>query len=211
MSTKSLFSAFFGGLDILYYLQYPHIQNDSEDSIPKVNAISILLSKLKNNNVIDSSLVQSKTWIKLKQKELYALGALLRGNKDALHYFNSMDGASTLSKFYHAVASGGGDNTHLKDTAVAKLLNRVMILGQDLSIDMEEKDEYSQAYRDEGWCNMPLTILSHSARNIQRQALENMIQLAPHCSFDKEEIGKINLVDDPEIKDLFKKVFDAIV
>ena len=197
--------------DLSDYLQYPLLENQSENSMSSLNVISILLSRLKNSHSIDSSLVQSKSWIKLKQKEMYALGALLRGNKDALHHFNFMDGASALSQFYHAVASSGQDSAHLKDMSVAKLLNRVMILGQDLSIDMGEKNEYSKLYTDEGWCNMPMTILSNTSRIIQRQALENMIQLAPHCNFDKEELGKIHLASDPEIKDLFKKVFDAMV
>ena len=176
-----------------------------------INVISILLSKLQTaneSNIIASSLVHSKPWLQMKQKEIYALGALLRGNKDAVEYFNSVDGATTLSQFFHSIIASSVDESILNDNAGSKLLLRIMMLGIDLMTELEERTESIISLTNEHWCQMPTKMVANTALNVQRQAIDGMVILAPHCEYIEQKIiaSLLEKVDDPDIKELLMKI-----
>jgi len=194
-----------------------------------VTVISLLLSKLRLNEsvegqggggIIDSSLLESKEWLKLKQKEMYALGALLRGNKEAIYYFNHINGPSIISDFFHAMVpnSSDSDSSILNDNVGVKLLNRIMMLGVDLIADVlpyesELTEELGNKkalllpnLTNEHWCSMPLKILPNPTVHMQRKVLEGMVAMAPHCNFDAKQIETIQISDDEEVQTLLKNV-----
>jgi hypothetical protein len=209
-------------------------------STSAVNVLSILLSKLRKTiHTNDHNLHESKPWLKMKQKDLYALGALLRGNKEAISYFNSNNGPSTLSDFFHGIINnsngnnGSDDNLVLKDMTVVRLLLRIMMLGVDLvtesammvvesgSASSSSSTTTSHAgnmakdllssLTNEKWCSMPIKILSNTSPNVQRQALEAITHLASHCNYDSEHINAIEFTNDPDVQDLLKNVYAKVL
>merc|ERR1712038_190366 len=202
------------GLEDLSDLVYQSV--DKEEISDGVSVISILLNRLEAVTAISSDpwVVESPSWLKMKQKDLYALGALLRGNKDAIHYFNYIDGPSTLSDVFHKLTSTSG-NSILSNAVGVKLLSRIMILGVDLLADLSSMQNDAggnfdksilEALTTQEWCSMPIITLSTQSTNIQRQTVEAMAQMSSHCDFAKD-ITKIDaIIEDPEIKDLLKSV-----
>ncbi len=171
-------------------------------SSSNVNVISILLSKLetidsKNTNIN----YLSPQWFKLKQKELYALGSLLRGNKYATYYFDVMDGPSIVGNFFHTLVmkskNGNDDDGVVVNNANGvKMLSKVMMLGVDLLKDASvSSDDVVVSSPEEGeeetsinanlnhaiisklsnntWCNMPWVLLQQRKSSNQ---LSTMVQ-----------------------------------
>lgn len=199
--------------DMSDFLQFPVWNNATEPSSTQVNAISILLSKLAVNgdNMIDSTLVASKPWLKLKQKELYAIGALLRGNDEAIHYFHSLDGFAILSRFFHGIILGSENNSALTDGNVVKLLIRIFVLGVDLITESKDDNEIlSSLLTDESWCSMPLKLMHGSSASIQRQVLEGMLGIKSRCNFQKDDVSTIEFADDPDIRDFIDRIYENV-
>jgi nucleotide exchange factor SIL1 len=210
-------------LEDLSHLLHHHDSTNDENLEKKdnnVNVISILLSKFatdKNMLIKKSSLTESltSTWLKMKQKEMYALGALLRGNKDAALYFHSVDGPEILSIFFNDIIVSTSSSIW-DNTAGVKLLLRIMMLGVDLIVELGSQNgnnELLSSLTDDAWCFMPMKLLMNSeTTNVRRQALEGMVDMLPHCSFDQDSLVKMmkNNVDDTEINDLFSRVIGKI-
>ncbi len=196
--------------------------DDLEKKDTNVNVISILLSKYATdkNMLIKSSITESltPTWLKMKQKEIYALGALLRGNKDAIIYFHSMNGPQILSLFFNDIIVSNQSAIWDNKDGV-KLLLKIMMLGVDLIAELGSQNENGDllsSLTDDIWCSMPMKILMNSAtttRIIQRQALEGMSDMIPHCSFDQDtlvQMMKTINVDDTEMNGLFNGIIEKI-
>jgi len=189
-----------------------------------VNAITILLSKIsvdEQSNPVhdysnDLSSLESKLWFQKKQKELYALGALLRGNFNAIHYFGSVNGPLMLSNLFHSFMTPNHDDVQLssdilQNNFAMKVLTRIMSLGGDLVADLSAISADSDINNDndieivtkqllsllssQDWCSIPKTLMLNGSIHTQTKAHETMVHMAPYCSFEGIYIEDVDPFD----------------
>ena len=142
-------------------------------------ALDLLLQQFHNEN--DDGLL--KPVLQKRQKMLYAIGSLLRGNRVAQEHFLGLDGPSILTKHlpeYCQDPSGG-----------VKLAKKVLALVDDVVSDVTrqeqpEKDLLSRgimdAFATEGVCHAALGCLDSDAA--KETALRTIHTLSPHCQWE---------------------------
>jgi hypothetical protein len=159
-----------------------------------VNAISILLEKLDNDatQVPQLGISASDSNLRMKQKfEVYALGSLLRGNRDAIYYFDSVSGSSTLLAFYNSLMEMGQKMLTMEAGAL-KILEKLVLLVGDIIIDVQlnpaqniESDKVVFAnLATHKWCSLPAQIFQHPNTMMKRRMLELILNLYPYCTYD---------------------------
>jgi len=172
-----------------------------------VNVITILLDKFDSESehsptILGLSPVDSKLQMRRKY-EMYALGSLLRGNRDAIDFFGSdhVDGAAVVYKMFNYLTSDG-TNISALDLTTIKLVSKMISLTDDLIMDItlhptseSDRDSDRDSDSDRGsqllesltafeWCIAPLRVMKYPSVDIQRKMVESMINMAPHCSLD---------------------------
>ena len=179
--------------------------NDNDANI--VNVITIILNNLvaegtKTPSLLDMSPNDPKLQTRRKY-EMYALGAVLRGNRKAIQYFSSVNGPDVLYDLFSYLVERDGDSMTLK------LLSKIITLADDLVMDVvlhsdtsdgvhvgsvELDEKLVSALTTRQWCMLPLQMMDVPSRQIQIKMLETMTNLAPYC-FDekqiKDSIGKM--------------------
>ncbi len=188
-----------------------------------VNVITIIINKLHaesntDNSILDISSIDDK--LQMRQKfEIYALGALLRGNKEATHYFNSINGATTLYDIYSNLTK---DTEHVSsiDTMTMKLVNKIISLVDDLIMDAslhpsnnsELDAQLISALTTVEWCNIPIRLVDHPSKQVQRKMIETMINIRPFCRYGDDQIESVvrilskNEESDEELDGLINKL-----
>ncbi|CAB9496384.1 expressed unknown protein [Seminavis robusta] len=129
-------------------------------------------------------------------KTLYAVGAMLRGNRQAQTHFCADQGPALLANVLTSVAdqvdaSGGNKNT-------LKIAQRLLSLAQDIVMDVtlhsstsEQVDQaIGNAFSDAQWCQTTLRFLP--IPRLYETSLLTIQQLAPQCTAEDldEEIRK---------------------
>jgi len=178
------------------------------------NLISILASKLNDNNLIDYELASSdivKTRMKLMQKQMYALGATLRGNRAATQFFTQLpQGPSVLVDLVNSLMK-----MDTIDRDASKVLLKIATLADDMiqdvtlnpsssssSNDDNESDEQPQdiqnskelddeiiaSFTSEGWCSIPSQVVVHVPSQSQHQIYQTILTMSPYCSYGAEFI-----------------------
>jgi len=173
--------------------------SDGGDS-DAVTVITILLGKMDSESthapsILDMSPLDEKLQLRRKY-EMYALGALLRGNRKAIRDFAVAEGPATLYRMFSYLTSDV-DNMHTLDSTTIKLLTKIISLTDDLVMHIalhptecsceraksaEEKLMTSLASTE--WCMAPMQIMKYPSPSVQRKMLETMVNLSPHCSYD---------------------------
>jgi nucleotide exchange factor SIL1 len=175
----------------------------TNQTVQEVNLISILSSKIKDITPVGSSY----SLMKLKQKEIYALGSLLRGNRNALQYFVSIGGPRILGQLVDLILSQV-DSKERVDSITSSLLSKAVTLADDLIMDVvvhpmssgdsQERSINEQMDRDvidsfttDEWCSLPLQIIQLPSVAIKRKMLQTIVNMAPHCSYETIESNKV--------------------
>jgi len=189
-----------------------------------VNAITIILNKLHSEStrgpsILDMSLNDDNLQLRRKY-ELYALGSLLRGNRDAIDYFGSVGGASALFDLYGYLTQE--QNIRSMDQTTLKLLEKVIILADDIIMDVKlhpsdrpKNDEYLiEAFTTDEWCSVPIDMFYHGSAHIQRRMLAILLNMSPSCDYRTRALlankMKDAAVNDEEVQALMSKFEEAI-
>jgi hypothetical protein len=135
----------------------------------KTTPIDLLLALIQK---VDSSLKLQKT--------MYALGALLRGNREAQAHFCALDGPAVL-----------GQVLLRQDGTDPKLARRILALADDIvsDVDLHPKEKTMDAliigaFSKDDWCQSAILSLERDA--LQETALRTIRTMAPHCQWDKD-------------------------
>lgn len=158
-----------------------------------VNAIFILLEKLRNeaSRIPQLGISASDSKLHLKHKyEVYALGSLLRGNREAIYYFDSVNGSSILLAFYYSLANKVQDIKSM-ETGDLKILEKLLLLVGDIIMDVQlnpadniEADKVVVAnLATHEWCSLPLNIFQHPSITMKRRMIELIVNLYPYCAY----------------------------
>jgi nucleotide exchange factor SIL1 len=134
----------------------------------------------------------SKGWQvrNLLAKSVYAIGALLRGNRIALSHIAGTEVPTRLGDKLRelSISSFSSSST--------KLVQRLVSLAGDIVSDVnlheegleaELKEATIQSFSNEGWCGSLSTLLTTDTFlpvNVQETLLESVIVLKPYCSWD---------------------------
>jgi len=188
---------------------------DLNEANGPVNVISILLEKFRNEAVQRRQLGISTTDSKLRSKqkyEMYALGSLLRGNRRAIYYFDSVNGSSILLDFYKSLLNNGEDILSIDENAL-KILEKIILLVGDVIMDVQlnpaekniESDNTVTAnLTTKEWCSLPVHIFHCPSITVKRKMLELILNLHPYCSYDSHSVlAEIepNMVADGELQE----------
>lgn len=196
-------------------------QNASGDV---VNVITILLNKLHSESTVGPSILDismDDIDLQVRRKyEVYALGSLLRGNREAIDYFGSVNGPSILFDMFDYLTKDK-DITR-SDRATLKLLEKIVILSDDLlmevklhpSEDTKRDHAFIEAFVTRGWCDVPFKMYREGSTSIQRRMLEVLIHRAPFCNYqvDMSKVETIlNDVSDDEDVNNLRTAFEEMV
>jgi len=212
------------------------VKQASVDDGGEVNVLSILIDKLHSESsnspsILNLSPVDDSLQMRRKY-EMYALGSLLRGNRDAIHFFGRYDGPAVVYKMFNFLTSGGNNLAALDPTTV-KLVSKIILLADDLVMDvtLNKSDKDSTDDRDKHvlsslttfeWCIAPLRMMNYPSIHIQQKMIESMIHMAPYCSFNMDKSYLLNDVssaissagftieDDDELSRLFQKLDEIL-
>jgi len=189
-----------------------------------VNVITILLNKLhaestRGPSILDMPLNDGKLQLRRKY-ELYALGSLLRGNRDAIHYFGAVHGPSALFELHQYLTEE--QNIKSMDKVTLKLLEKVIILADDIVMDVKlhpsdrpENDALLvEAFTTEEWCTVPVTMFYHGSVNIQMRMLGILLNMSHSCEYQNRPtiVAEMNdhLAKNEDLQALMSK-FELIV
>lgn len=127
----------------------------------------------------------------LLAKSIYAIGALLRGNRLAqAHLVQSGEGVESLAAKLRSLAT----TSVTTNAATAKLLQRLLSLASDIVTDVELHGEPNtkatnaailQAFSSPEWCDATSLVLLKSSSlsdRVYETVLETLTSLAPYCS-----------------------------
>jgi hypothetical protein len=124
--------------------------------------------------------IQKEDSRKKLQKIMYALGALLRGNREAQAHFLSLDGPTMLGQ---VLISQDGSN----------LAKRILALADDIisDIDLHPQEPTMdalivKAFAKDEWCQSAIELLEID--DLQETALRTIKTMSPHCQWDKERV-----------------------
>ena len=154
-----------------------------DDGISKTTtttAIHLLVTLIQNAAAKDDETSSSS---KLR-KSMYALGALLRGNREAQTLFCALDGPAVLLQLLLRQVAGSSSDP---------LAKRILALADDIisDVDLHPKEPTMDAFiidafSKEDWCQSALMCLEREDDALQETALYTIRTMAPHCQWDKE-------------------------
>ena len=170
-----------------------------------LTAVSMILSALGERRSGGGGAAQAK-----RQRCLYALGSLLRGNRASTRHFVDIGGPAILGAGLaeglrlDAAPGGSSDLT----AADYKHASKVLGLGNDLIADVlnnEGTGDGDSGYRDrligsvttEPWCRAASLLVRpfpSSSMQVRERALEAMLTLAPYCRYGKDDRRAVELV-----------------
>jgi hypothetical protein len=154
----------------------------------KTTALQLLVDQLSQTYTLDdgaSAVVRKK-----RQKIVYAMGGLLRGNRVGQLFFLNIDGPSQLSLELKALLDASGTS----DMSLAK---RILALTGDIVSDVVLHDDQGDhktiinAFSNDAYCQSCLATLNNSKeasnRSLKETAVRTLQVLAPFCKdWDKE-------------------------
>jgi hypothetical protein len=138
----------------------------------KTTPIDLLLFQLKQNGSSNK-----------RQKILYALGSMLRGNRIVQAHFCASGGPAVLG----TILSSSSDD--------AKTAKRLLALADDVISDVtmhpyEVDDNIDKliisSFSTDDFCQAPIPLLKQEA--LQETALETIQALEPYCQWDKKKL-----------------------
>lgn len=146
--------------------------------VRSTTAIDLLLEQYLKPRNKGSSMVRSLRDLKL----LYALGALLRGNREAQIRFASSEGPSAL---------GLQLETAVDQRTLSKLAQRIMSLADDIVTDVKSNPSQSPhndkkiiaGFTTERWCNAVLAAIRQHDVALQEKALQTLQALIGTCTW----------------------------
>lgn len=148
----------------------------------KTTALDLLLQQMSACATDDSLVVRQK-----EQKLLYALGAMLRGNRRAQIHFGAESGPAVLGKRLEAALADGSPSA-------LKLAKRVLTLAYDIVSDItlhpstsEQVDlEIAKSFADEAWCVSVLKAFNFEGEStLQDMAALTARVLQDYCRWDE--------------------------
>lgn len=154
----------------------------------KATALELLLQQL----TISSTLGDSSSMVKKKrQKIVYAMGGLLRGNRVGQIYFLSIDGPDQLSNELQGLLDSSRTSSDMS------LVKRILALAGDIVSDVilhEDQDDHKtivDAFSSKSYCQSCLDSLNgkneFNSRGVKETAVRTLQALAPFChEWDKE-------------------------
>ena len=198
-----------------------------------VNVISLLLANIQAYNAEGAATSLSTVAQAKRQKCLYAIGSLVRGNPAATQQFLKLDGPAILGTSLDQVMSVKGDI----GSTNAKFASKVLGLGEDLlgdvlingsgEADTDGKKQLIESLTTQSWCHSAVALVSKGrSMQVRERSLAAMKSMAPFCQFSEEdrrsvqEIGAElhgegsggSLTDlEPEIKAEFVRLVDTIL
>jgi hypothetical protein len=148
---------------------FPYAVEELKIDGSKTTPIDLLLSQ-----------IQKEDSPKKLQKIMYALGALLRGNREAQVHFLSLNGPSMLGQ---VLISQDGSN----------LDKRILSLADDIVSDIHLHPREPimdalivEAFARDEWCEAAIELLERDA--LQKTALLTIKTISPHCQWDKDRV-----------------------
>jgi hypothetical protein len=170
---------------------YPYATEDVtllDGKSTKTTALQLLVDQLSQTYTLDdgaSAVVRKK-----RQKIVYAMGGLLRGNRVGQLFFLNIDGPSQLSLELKALLDASGTS----DMSLAK---RILALTGDIVSDVVLHDDQGDhktiinAFSNDAYCQSCLATLNNSKeasnRSLKETAVRTLQVLAPFCKdWDKE-------------------------
>jgi len=186
----------------------------SKEEQTSITLISLLLDDLTTTPTSDYSY---SALYKKRQKQIYALGSLLRGNRKAIYHFFALNGSWRLCEVMLSLLSGevwddepGTTllSNRIVSTFVLKLSELVGDLITDVKLhpwtDIENKDEdvslqldldshVIQSLSSEKWCSASIIMLKHPAlTNISQERLIRVSNVMKnYCNYTAEEMNTI--------------------
>lgn len=185
-------------------------ENVNED-VPKhpITVISLLLSSSFLPPYTSINNIDSPTFVKKQQKALYALSALLRGNRLALRHFYMIDGPSILDKYLSNAIFGGNIDINDDSQKIAlskagiKFASKVLALTRDLITDIKVHpdggdndsrttiadidEDIIKSFTTESWCNASLQLMKSSVEatsiSIHENVLNSVNFMKPYCDY----------------------------
>ena len=143
----------------------------------KTTPIDLLLSQLKNKDGSSNK----------RQKMLYALGSMLRGNRMVQAHFCASGGPAVLGTILSSSSSSSDD---------AKTAKRLLALADDVVSDVtmhpyELDDNIDKlilsSFSTDDFCQAPIPLLKQEA--LQETALETIQTLEPYCQWDRKKLN----------------------
>lgn len=173
-----------------------------------ITVISLLLSSSFFPGSEFSTHAAHPSFLKKKQKSLYALSSLLRGNRRALRHFYIVNGPSMLiDNVLDAIEpKSGSDLIPMKHIKFAsKALSLACDLITDIVVHPDGGDFGSKAeiadidediiasFTTEKWCNSAKQLIqvvgNGSSLSMQENVLRSVTVLAPYCTFNKNDLS----------------------
>mmetsp|Transcript_4496 Transcript_4496/g.10787 ORF Transcript_4496/g.10787 Transcript_4496/m.10787 type:complete len:624 (-) Transcript_4496:60-1931(-) len=197
-----------------------------------VTVISLLLANLEAFATDTQESLSSAAPSK-RQRCLYALGSLIRGNPAATKYFQDLGGPSILAKNLILSTKTSPDDNTLSPSS-AKFASKVLGLAGDLLDDILVNDngdvDVSKGLIDslttDSWCLSAVGMVSKdTSLQTRERSLVAMKLLAPYCNFNEEDRKAVLQVGaelhsegeselsslEPETKAEFVQLVDAIL
>mmetsp|Transcript_17717 Transcript_17717/g.26020 ORF Transcript_17717/g.26020 Transcript_17717/m.26020 type:complete len:576 (+) Transcript_17717:123-1850(+) len=180
----------------------PGKENDgNEDARSEpLSAISLLISSLKASS---SAVSGGKKYFNMeRQKNLYALGGLLRGNRSAQRHFIELGGPDALVKTV---------SESIESAVERKYASRTLLLADDIIADLvlhgiedglseEDVKNWIHKFTSPGWCDLPIRMLGISNVPIREKAIQSLGTMSPYCIESSEDAWR------KEASDALKKV-----
>jgi len=173
---------------------------DRYNTTEATNLLSIMLSKM-NTLQYQSLPWQDAHFVKKISSDLYALGALLRGNRMAIHYFTSLEGQMKSIQLLNSIME------HLHhapkiELYTERLLYRIMRLVEDIITDIKlhpstgtgEDKELDlltlSAFTTNEWCRTPLRVMTQPFSNLKYDMVTTMDIMSPYCKYSGDDLAK---------------------
>lgn len=174
---------------------------DKEGTLP-VTPISLLVDILRTDLESPSHSLEPLPAAK-REKVLYALGSLLRGNRDGQLNFIMSDGPSVLGESVSHVAQDMRETTDPTSQegmfhGGAKFASRALGLADDIItevVDNPSEDETEQmvnkvviqSFTDITWCDSALELLAHGQDDkLREMALRSILVMTPYCGISPD-------------------------
>ena len=197
-----------------------------------VSVISLLLANLETYAADAPEPLSSASQSK-RQRCLYALGSLIRGNPVATKHFQDLGGPSTLASSLIQSTKISPDRDTLSPSN-AKFASKVLGLGGDLLEDVlvngNGESDGSRGLIDslttDSWCHSAVGLVSKgTSLQTRERSLIAMKLMAPYCNFNEEDRKAVQQMGaeihshgeselsslEPEIKAEFVQLVDAIL
>jgi hypothetical protein len=148
-------------------------------------------------------------------KTLYALGAMLRANRQAQTHFCADQGPSLLVDVLAQLAEQAELSDNNLSNDATKVAQRLLSLAQDIVMDVtlhssasEQVDQaIGKAFSNPQWCKTVLRFVPMP--RLHETTLLTMRQLAPHCQWDEQVIQQLQKPPDSVQKSGLQHDLDA--